>query len=779
MKEIILSVHGLVDFLLRSGNIDNRIFNNASMAEGTRIHLRYQQIQNNNYISEQELKCEIIVDDFNFIISGRADGIIIGKKYPIIDEIKSTVIDLEKFYQENKNWHLGQAKVYAYMYAKENSLDTIGVRLTYISQKDDEDKLIMNYSYSFEELEEYITNLCVDYLSFYKMIDYHKNQVKVSADALEFPYGEYRPGQRDLAKYVYGTILNEDTLFIEAPTGIGKTISTLFPAIKSIAKCGSEKIFYLSAKAMAKEVAFDAAKLMISKGLDAKVIKLNSKEKMCFTGEHRCNPDECPFAIGYYDKLRNILTEIVQNEEIIDDEVIYKYANRYQVCPFELQLDVSLFCDLVICDYNYLFDPIVYLKRYFELSKTNYVALIDETHNLVDRSREMYSTFLSLNEFKEVQKKFRKFKHIKFKRALKKIILYFNDIDECEEQYMIQENNFDDYLYELLFNYFKQCQDILKNFPEVNYEIFIENFRNVNRFLKISEFISNGFTTYYQKDNDDLKAYIKCVDSSKLVKDTLRKLKSSVFFSATLTPIDYYVKCLGGNDDTPVIKLDSPFPKENCLTIIRSDLSTRYKDRINTYQEISKTIDVVIKKKVGNYLVFFSSYQYLEEVYSRMKFDSEIRYIKQTRDMEDKEKNKFLSYFEENPTKTTVGFAVLGGIFSEGIDFYSDKLIGAIVVGVGLPQISFERDLIKNHFDSEDISGYDYAYVNPGITKIIQGAGRVIRSENDKGIIIFIDDRYKQLKYRKILQKQYKNHEYVNNEQQIEYLIEKFWKNNK
>lgn len=779
MKEIVLSVHGLVDFLLRSGNIDNRIFNNSSMAEGSRVHLRYQQIQNNNYLSEEELSCEIVVDDFKFVISGRADGIILGKKTPIIDEIKSTVIELEKFYEENKNWHLGQAKVYAYMYAKENELDTMGVRLTYISQKDDEDKLIMNFSYSFDELEEFITNLCVDYLSFYKMIDLHKNQVKISADALDFPYGNYRPGQRDLAKYVYGTILNEDTLFIEAPTGIGKTISTLFPAIKSIPKCGSEKIFYLSAKAMAKEVAFDASKLMLEKGLDAKVIKLNSKEKMCFTGEHRCNPDECPFAIGYYDKLRSILTEIVQNESLINDEVIYKYANRYQVCPFELQLDVSLFCDLVICDYNYLFDPIVYLKRYFELSKTNYVALIDETHNLVDRSREMYSISLELNEFLKVQKKFKKFKHPKFKRSLKKIIVYLNDIKECEDKYMIQEEDFDPYFYELLMNYFKQCQDILKNFPEVNYDIFIDNFRNVNRFLKISEFISKGFITYYEKNEDDLFVHIKCVDSSKLVKDTLKKLKSSIFFSATLTPIDYYVKCLGGNDDTPIMKLDSPFPSENCLTIVRSDLSTRYKDRINTYKEISKTIDLVIKKKVGNYLVFFSSYQYLEEVYSRMDFDENIRYIKQTRDMEDKDKNKFLSYFEVDPNKTTVGFAVLGGIFSEGIDFYSDKLIGAIVVGVGLPQISFERDLIKEHFDSEEINGYEYAYVNPGITKIIQAAGRVIRSENDKGIIVFIDDRFKQFKYRNILQKQYKNNQYVTNERQIEFLLEQFWKKHK
>ena len=407
------------------------------------------------------------------------------------------------------------------------------------------------------------------------------------------------------------------------------------------------------------------------------------------------------------------------------------------------------------------------------------MALIDETHNLVDRSREMYSTTLELDEFVAVQKKLRKFKHPKFKRALKKIIVYLNDIRECDDEYMIQEGDFDPYFYELLMNYFRQCQDILKNYPDVNYDIFIDNFRNVNRFLKISEFIGKGFTTYYQKSEDNLFAIIKCVDSSSLVKDTLRKLKASIFFSATLTPIEYYVNCLGGNEDTPVMKLESPFPKENCLTLVRTDLSTRYKDRINTYQKIADTIDLVINKKVGNYLVFFSSYQYLEEVYSRMNFKNDIRYIKQTRDMEDRDKDKFLSFFELDPSKTTVGFAVLGGIFSEGIDFYSDKLIGAIVVGVGIPQISFERDLIKEHFESEEINGYEYAYVNPGITKIIQAAGRVIRSENDKGIIVFIDDRFTQYKYRNILKKQYKNNEFVNNERQIDYLLEQFWKKNK
>ena len=774
MKEIVLSVHGLVDFLLRRGSIDNRIYNNASMAEGSRIHLRYQKIQGGTYLSEEALEISYQIDDYLFKLNGRADGIILDK-IPVIDEIKTTVVDLEEFYESQKDWHLGQAKVYAYMYAKKNNIDYIKVRLTYISQKDDS-RLIKEFAYTKDELESYVINLLKDYLKFYKIILEHDNLKVQTANTLKFPYESYRKGQRELSKYVYGTIKNEDTLFIEAPTGIGKTMSTLFPAVKTFGTENTEKIFYLSAKTIAKEVAYEAMKRLIKHGQVARTIKLTAKEKMCQAGHRKCNPLDCPFANGYYDKIKNVLLEIVKNEELIDDKIINKYANNNDMCAYELQLDTSLFCDVIICDYNYFFDPLVYLKRFFETDKVPYVALIDETHNLVDRSRDMYSADFDFHKIKLLQKQFKPYRHPKMKRAMKKVINYLENITLEQEEYIISEPNFSNDLYAILENFFKQMQDVLKNYSDYVTDLFLEVFRMTNKFIKISEFVGKGFKTYYVNCNKNLIARIKCLDSSSLIEKTLKKLKSAIFFSATLTPLDYYVQCLGGNDDTPFMTLESPFDSNRCLTIIRSDISTRYKDREYSYEEIARSIQEVIKGKKGNYLVFFSSYTYLENVASYLHSSEKEMYIQQTRDMSEEEKGDFLRRFDVDNNQTLVGLAVLGGAFSEGIDLVGEKLIGAIIVGVGLPQVSFERDLIKDYFDNNDMSGYDYSYVNPGINKILQAAGRVIRSENDKGIVMFIDDRYKQRKYKEVIQREYKNNYYVSSNKEIKEIIDDFWK---
>lgn len=773
MKEIVLSVHGLVDFLLRRGSIDNRIYNNASMAEGSRIHLRYQKIQGGTYLSEEPLQVSYQIEDFLFIISGRADGIIL-ERIPIIDEIKSTVADLEEFFESQKDWHLGQAKVYAYMYAKEHKIDEIKVRLTYISQKDDE-RLIKNFFYTFAELESFFVSLLEEYLSFYKIISAHDDLKIETSESLTFPFENYRKGQRELSKYVFGTIKNEDTLFIEAPTGIGKTMSTLFPAVKTFGQYGTEKIFYLSAKAIAKDVAYEAMNKLINNGLKARTIKLTSKEKMCQAGHKKCNPVDCPFAIGYYDKVKSVLLEIVKNEEIIDEKIITRYANNNDMCSFELQLDTSLFCDVVICDYNYFFDPLVYLKRYFENDKVPFVALIDETHNLVDRSRDMYSCDFEYNKIRMLQKQFKAFRHPKIKRSMKKICSYFENLDFEQKEYLVCENNFSDEFYGYVDVLFKQMQDVLKNYPDYSSDLFLDAFRMTNKFLKISEFVGQGFKTYFVINNDNIYARIKCLDSSSLIKKTLTKLKSAIFFSATLTPLDYYVKCLGGNEDTPFMKLESPFDKDHCLTIVRSDISTRYKDREYSYEEIAYSIKEAIQVKKGNYLVFFSSYSYLKNVAHYLESDENVLYIEQTRDMSEEEKSKFLGRFDVENNQSLVGLAVLGGAFSEGIDLVGEKLIGAIIVGVGLPQISFERDLIKEYFDQNDMNGYDYSYVNPGINKILQAAGRVIRSEEDRGIIMFIDDRYKQKKYKDVIQREFKNIKYVSSRKEIKEFVNDFW----
>lgn len=777
-KQIVISVHGLVDFLLRCGDIDNRIYNSSSMLEGTRIHLRYQQIQSGNYLSEQYLETTIEVDSYEFFISGRADGIIVNNDKVIIDEIKSTVAELEYFYSSQKEWHLGQAKLYAYMYSKEHGLDRCGIRLTYISQQDNDDKLIMNFSYSFKELEEFVISLCRDYLSFYISIEKHNEAKRISSQKLSFPFENYRPGQKELARYVYGAIFNKEEVFIEAPTGIGKTMSTLFPSVKSFSTLEVEKIFYLCAKNVAKNVAFEAGRKLIESGLIARVIKLQSKEHLCRCDARKCNPDNCPFTSGYYDKLRRVIEEILQSEMTIDENLINEIADREMMCPFELQLDISLYCDIIICDYNYIFDPMAYLKRYFDQEKTPYVALIDEAHNLVERSRDMYSAYLDNASLKELRYEFKRFKVPKFKRALKKVIMYLDEQGVKDSEYIEQEKNFDDDFYSLLSSLNTQCLDILRNHPEANTNTFLDFFRKLTRFLKISEFINSSFHIYFE-NKDDVTALIRCIDPSKLIKDSLNKLRSSIFFSATLTPIDYYISCLGGDENTPKIILDSPFDKKNLLTIVRNDISTKYKERDLSYQDIADTIFSICKRKVGNYLVFFSSYLYMESVYECMHDDPKMRIRKQTKEMQEEDKEKFLNEFMENPSKTTIGMAVLGGAFSEGIDLVSTRLIGAIVIGLGLPTVSYERDKMKTYFESVGKNGFDFAYVYPGMNKIMQAAGRVIRSENDVGLVVFIDERFSYFKYKSLLKEQYKNAYYIKDIETIERTVDKFWHNHK
>lgn len=775
-KEIVLSVHGLVDFLLRKGDIDNRIYNSSSMLEGTRIHLRYQQIQNGDYISEQYLETLIDFDEYQFRISGRADGIIVSGTIPFIDEIKSTVIDLNEFYNSQSEWHLGQAKLYAYMYAKSNNLSQCGVRLTYISQIDNNDKLIFNFTFTFSELESYVYKLCQEYLLFYQEIEKH-NQLKIeSSERLIFPFDTYRNGQRELAKYVYGTIINNATFFIEAPTGIGKTISTLFPAVKTFSTANTEKIFYLCAKNVAKNVAYEGGKKLLENGLIARIIKLQSKERLCRMDSRNCNPDECIYAKGYYDKIKNIISQVLKKENTIDDKLINDIADNELICPFELQLDLSLYCDIIICDYNYLFDPNVYLKRFFEDNSTNYVALIDECHNLVERSRDMYSAILDSDILLDLKFEFKKFKALKFKRVLNKVLSYMEEQKAQQLEYVEVGNNFEQKFYQLLENLFIQMQDILKNNQDFVTNNFLDVFRQVNRFLKISQFISSNFHLYF-KCEENVIATIKCLDSSSLLKDTLDKLKASIFFSATLSPIDYYINCLGGDKDTNKLILNSPFDTKNLLTIVRNDISTKLKNRSSSYQSIAETIETVTSGKIGNYLVFFPSYKYIEDVYDNLNLNRDVIYIKQERDMLEEDRHIFLDKFKFNPEKTTIGLAVLGGAFSEGIDLVSSRLIGAVIVGVGLPTISYERDKIKEYFDHKELDGFDYAYVFPGMNKVMQAAGRVIRGEKDVGIVIFIDDRFRYFKYTNLLKEQYQKAYYLSDLDTISKFINEFWKN--
>lgn len=774
-KSIKMSVHQLVDFLLRKGDIDNRVYNKNTMNEGSRLHASYQRRQDSDYIAEYYLIHTFKVDDFEVTLNGRADGIISRPFLTTIDEIKTSVMDNEEFYQEQGEWHLGQAKIYALIYALDHDLERMGVRLTYINQLNNS-SLVKDFKYTKEELENYVTDLIREYLEFYKLVFSQLEKRNETSELLDFPFKKFRKGQRELAKYTFAAIKNKQNLYVEAPTGIGKTMSTLFPAVKSFSNGEVDKIFYLTAKNSGVEAAFNATKLLVEKGLRVVAIQITAKEKICACPGRGCNPDECPFAKNYYGKVRNAIIEAVTHELLLSKDVITEYAMRHQICPFEYELDLSLFSDIIICDFNYLFDPIVYMRRYFDEDNYRMVGLIDEAHNLVERGRDMYSASIDYYEFKRMKNFLKDYNHKELKTAIRRINKLFKAYQEEKVEGYNLLDDIDNKILNALSNFQKFCSDFMKKEHQKVTDELKDFYFSTIRFSKIADFFDENFKFFIYKDQKEISLNIYNLDPSSLIGESLKKLEAAVLFSGTLSPLDYYVQMLGGNEDSPVLKIPSPFPKENFKLMIAPNVSTTYKNRDNTILEVVDYIKTMVDQKVGNYFVFFPSYKYLNSVLAKFD-DSSYELHVQKSEMSESEKIRFLDNFQANPKTTHIAFAVLGGIFSEGIDLLHDRLIGAIIVGVGLPQISYERDLIRNYFNENEENGFEYAYVKPGMNRVMQAVGRVIRSEEDVGAVLLIDERYMHRQYQDLFKAEWNNYRVVLTIDDLKDELVSFYKN--
>jgi len=775
-KRLKMSVHQLVDFVLRTGDIDNRVFNRSSMNEGTRIHAFYQSKQDRNYLSEYLLGGTFYINDFTIFLEGRADGIIVNGDFAIIDEIKSTVVDLEKYHAEQEAWHLGQAKCYALMYANEKNLKSVGVRLTYIHQTSD-DKMVKNYVFTREELQQDVNSYFEVYLAFYVTILKRLEKRNDTAGKLNFPFLNFRKGQRELAKYAYGIAKNGGTLFVEAPTGIGKTISTLYPFVRSFSDGQNEKIFYLTAKNSGKEAALQAVELMKEKGVKLSEVVVTAKDKICFCPGKACNPDECPFAKDYYTKIRDVLTKSLSRYDAFDPSRVSRIASAHHICPFELQLDLSLYVDVIICDYNYLFDPLVYFRRYFDNDASHMLVLVDEAHNLVDRGRDMYSASLDSLSFEKARKSVRRLEHKKIKNANNRLAKLFKSLKETITEGETPLEHFDDKMIRSLEAFLLAAQDINRNHHSYVDEAFRQFFLDVNRFLKILEFVDDSFTFYVTKSGGDfIKISIFCLDPSRHLHRSLAQVKGRILFSATLSPYEYYVDVIGGSKDDPVLLLPSPFQADKLLLMIAPTVSVKYKNRAETYHLVAQYIENFVSHKLGNYLIYAPSHAYLNELVNLLSFPDDYDVFIQNREMSDTDKEKFLARFTLKPNKTTVGIVVVGGVFGEGIDLIDDRLIGVAVIGVGLPQIGFERDLIRDYFDKLGQKGYEYAYVNPGMNRVMQAVGRVIRSEKDRGMALLIDDRFLNTRYRDLFKHEWSHYDVVISLEDMAESITSFWK---
>ena len=777
MKQIELSVHELVDFVLRKGDIDSRSFNSMTMQEGTRIHNIYQSKQGSNYLKEYPLKGIFSYEDSLIYLSGRSDGIIL-EEVPIIEEIKSTNCDLNSFFKENEEWHLGQAICYGYLYAIEKGLDKVKIRLTYISQVNN-DILKKNYCYKTDELLTKIHQYFDVYFQFARIIETRKNRRNESLSVLRFPFSNTREGQMELIDFTKQAIESADSRFAEASTGIGKTMATIFSTLSYLKEDKLDKVFYLCPRNTNFDNAAKALEILNKEGYLLSYTEIRARSKMCpYKLEKTCNPDDCPLTVGYYSKLKDVLKDCLVHENLLNSEIIDKYAKKYDVCPFELSLDFSVYTDFVVCDYNYAFHPISYLRRFFEVPDKTYriFALVDEAHNLIDRARDMFTVTFSEEDYKNLKKELKGYRNPEINKILRKInqdLRLFKQFEFNDQPIILEQ--LDSKFIQHITKLRSEINVLETDNPKLKLKKGKDFLIDLYKFIVINDLLNDGFKIILDNKYGNLTIKLFCIDPSSFINKSLFHFLGTLFFSATLTPIDYFQKVNLNRDGFKTISLPSPFNPNNFFLIINDNISIKYKDRDKTLEEVVKEINIFVSKKVGNYLIFVPSFEYSRKI--EKYFINDNRFVFQTATMTNKDKDEFLANFKENPQESRIGVCVISGSFAESIDLTGDRLIGVVIVGVGLPQVNFENNLVKDFYIQKEMNGYEFAYMNPGINKVLQALGRVIRTQNDKGSALIIDSRYAQSHYFSILKDRYKNYTKIKDSNGLIKALNSFYKN--
>lgn len=898
-REIHISVRRLVEFIFRSGDIDNRrgVSPEKAMQEGSRLHRMIQGSMGENYAAEVLLRYQYVTERYTIKIEGRADGIIFEGRKKIGEELQSRLPVVNLQWTEDEEYdqitideikcvakkleymkapvpvHLAQAKVYAYIYALQKRLPVIRVRMSYCNFETEDIRYFFE-EYTFSALEAWFGDLMQEYKKWADFQLEWEDIYKRSIRAAEFPF-PYREGQRELVVSVYQTIRESKKLFIEAPTGVGKTISTIFPALKAAGEGVAGKIFYLTAKTITRTVAEDTFELLRGRGLRCKTVTLTAKEKICPMEEVECNPFACPYAKGHFDRINDALYDIITHEDRFSRTVIMEYAVKHQVCPFEFSLDISLFADGVICDYNYVFDPHASLKRFFsEGMKGDYIFLIDEAHNLVERGREMYSASICKEDILALRKQIKDVMGITGQKAsVEKTVMkqeslfseqdFRKEITEGIAQQVFSEDNageevnkrvgkrniplnrivrsldhINKYLLELkrecekyieledvseLIRIMERLYTTISSYLEEEDErpvrkAILELYFEVAHFLMIYEKMDENYRPYCEL-REDGHFFVKlfCVNPKEKLKECMMRGRSSILFSATLLPIQYYKKLLGGEPEDYEIYAKSTFDRRRMGLFIAKDATSKYTRRNDMeYHKIAAYIYEVFRARPGNYMVFLPSHVFLEHVYDvfcrSFYEEGSMECIVQHERMDEQMREEFLRKFsaeEESGEKREddvsveaedegdmgqmavlagkglslrrkekkglIGFCVLGGIFSEGIDLRQDSLIGSIIIGPGLPQVCNEREILKNFFDDEEHDGYDYAYRFPGMNKVLQAAGRVIRTAEDVGVVVLLEERLLNRSYQRIFPREWSDYETTTNTAVADKLAY-FWK---
>lgn len=794
--QIRISVRNLVEFVMRSGDLDNRRTAGAkkeAMQAGSRLHRKIQKRMGASYRSEVMLRYQVQEDMFDILVEGRADGIITEPAGVTIDEIKCIYMDVSRL-EEPEPVHLAQALCYGWFYSIQKELDSVGIQITYCNIETEEICRFKEVR-SFEELKSWFEGLIHEYVKWARYLYHHGIRRQECLKELPFPY-PYREGQKELAGNVYRSIARKRNLFIQAPTGVGKTLSTIYPSLKAMGEGHGEKLFYLTAKTITRSVAEEAFSILRREGhLYFNTVTITAKEKLCVMEKPDCNPQACPRAKGHYDRVNDAVYEIIQEVDGITRDKVLEYAQRYQICPFEFCLDISNWVDGIICDYNYVFDPNVRLKRYFDQGEPGqgYLFLVDEAHNLVPRAREMYSASL-IKEDVLLTKRI-----LKTQTGSGKVIA---QLDKCNQRFLELKRSYGvdeggrrtvlGSAYELLPDVNALALNLMTMFGELetfmneniefpDRDLVLEFYFAVRDFLYVYDRLDEHYRIYDQILTDgSFMVKLLCINPAANLKECLDKGVSTLFFSATLLPIQYYKELLSGNQEEYAVYAKSPFPQENRMVLAASDVSSRYSRRgPSEYEKIVDYICRVVEGKKGNYMVFCPSYQYLhaiEDILAAREASGALSFIwnAQTNHMTEEDREAFLQSFEEERDCSMAALCVMGGIFSEGIDLKEERLIGAVIIGTGLPQVNTEQEILKEYFDEQGEHGFDYAYQYPGMNKVMQAAGRVIRTIRDRGIIALLDDRFLRPEYVALFPREWGTYTVVNR-YNVDQAVRAFW----
>lgn len=807
----------------------------ARAAEGRDVHRDLQNGRGGNYHPEVFLRTVCVCGGVTFSVSGRADGISTddGSGYTI-EEIKSVTRDPSYYAVSPRETDLAQLACYGHILCETKHLSTVTLRLTYVRVGSADDEAHVDAIMTAEHLRDLFVSMLALVLPRAADKIGRETAFRDTAKAALFPYPSMRPPQEDMIRECWRDMRAGQTLFAQAPTGIGKTMSALYPAVRCLGEGRFDKIFYLTAKNAARREAFKAAEHLSGAGTPIRACVITARESACLnrqalTAVHEtggrlsghCNPEKCPYAKGYYDKVETVISRMLNTGNgLFSGLSIREAAQRAGVCPYELSLDLSERCELVICDYNYVFSPSVYLRRYFSdgipgTEGNRYVFLVDEAHNLPDRARDMYTGGLALSDLTAVQDRMHEWEQSATRGA------YFPTEDvpllSSTRNGTLTASALDD-LIGTVSRMAGRCRETMttdqdgvrrgvdldrsapvlltetaavlsaqldswlrKNAGHPLYLVLDGLSTTLHGFLTAAAYYDERFVTFTEvggtADVPDVRVRLVCLDPAGIVGPILRRASASVLFSATLTPADYFADILGGGKDAVTAAFDSPFPPENLCVAVADQVNTRFGEREKSYRRIVSYIAATVSGKPGNYMVYFPSYAYLEKVYELFrKKHPQVETVVQVPGMTYAEREAFIAAFKPDEGRLRIGFCVLGGSFSEGVDLPGRCLIGAVIVGVGIPGLSNERGIMLEYYDeTREGEGYAYAYTYPGMNHVLQAAGRVIRRPDDKGVVVLIDDRYVAEPYLHLYPAHWENMTAVGDPYSLAERLRRFW----